>query len=170
MNVPPVQPVRGVALNGVDLSTVSVFVARSDLRALEQYPTLLWLLTASGVLDEIGARPVTILAPYETAFRDFAFVDAYGLMKNPTAMAELLRRHVVIGVYTAQELAAARSVLTLGGERLAVWRNGRNVMVNEVTVTFPLSSDANASPDGSDLAGSVVYGIDRVLVFPVGHV
>lgn len=134
-------------------------VADSGLSGLDQYPTMLWLLTASGVLDQIDGRPATILAPSETAFRDFAVLDRYGLVANPVAAAPMLRRHVVIGAYDADELVAAGTVTNLAGEQLAVWRNGRVLMVNEAALT-PTAAD--------DAARLIVYGTDRLLLFPEG--
>jgi uncharacterized surface protein with fasciclin (FAS1) repeats len=153
MIVPREQPIRGVSLQDP--------APRSGISGLDQYPTMLWLLTASGVLDEIGAQPVTIFAPSETAFSDFAVADRYGLMANPAALAPILRRHVVLGAYDTEELVAAGTVTNLAGEQLAVWRNGRVVMVNEITLTPPTT-------DGAGVARSVVYGADRLLLFPEG--
>lgn len=118
-----------------------------------------WMLASSGLLDEIGDRPVTILAPSERAFRDFKFVDYYGLMSNPEAMKPILRRHVILGVYDIESLAAAGTVTSLPGEQLTVWVNGRQVMVNGATLT----------PKADELGGIatlVVYEIDRVLLLP----
>ncbi len=126
---------------------------------LEQYPTMAWLLSASGVLAEIGHRPVTILAPSELAFRDFAVADAYGLMANPTLFAPILRRHVILGSYDPATLAAEGVVTNLAGERMAVWRNGAQVVVDDVTLSPPAAAEG---------AVSMVYGADRVLVAPVG--
>lgn len=172
---PQAQHVRGASLRDIEpLAASTPIDSNSDLSGLDQYPTMLWLLTASGVLDEIGTRPVTILAPSETAFRDFASVDNYGLMSNPAAMAPILRRHVILGVFDTEELAAAQSVATLAGERLAVWRNGRMVMVNEIIVTLPAPTvgDDSVGDDslGDGVVKSVVYGTNRLLLFPVGKV
>lgn len=131
----------------------------SGTGGLDPYPTMLWLLTASGVLDEVGGRPATIFAPSETAFRDFAVLDRYGLVANPVAAAPMLRRHVVIGALGADELVAAGTVTNLAGEQLAVWRNGRVLMVNEVALTQSTADDA---------ARLVVYGADRLLLLPEG--
>jgi Fasciclin domain len=163
MIVPGGQPVHGVSLqeSALPVPGSTLLVVNSGLTGLDQYPTMLWLLTVSGVLDEIGARPVTVLAPTETAFRDFAVVDRSGLMANPATMAPILRRHVVLGLYTADELVAAGTVTTLAGERLSVWVNGRQVMVNEVTLMLPATS-------GTGDATMAVFGTDRLLPLPEG--
>jgi uncharacterized surface protein with fasciclin (FAS1) repeats len=136
-------------------------VVNTDIRGLEPYPTMLWLLTASGVLDEIGGRPVTILAPSETAFRNFAAADHFGLMTNPAAFAPILRRHIVLGVYDSEELVAAGTVTNIVGEHLAVWRNGRVVNVAEITLTEPTTAALGE-------ATVVVYGADGLLLLPEG--
>ena len=162
------QPVRGVTLREPGLPTLgsSAVGANTDGNdysddgsGIDQYPTMLWLLTVSGVLAEIGAQPVTILAPSETAFRDFKFVDHYGLMNNPVSMAPILRRHVVLGVYDTEDLAAVSTVTDLAGEQLTVWLNGRQVMVNEATLVTPPT-------EGVTGATLVVLEIDRLLLLP----
>jgi uncharacterized surface protein with fasciclin (FAS1) repeats len=158
------QPVLGEPLQASEppatTSTVDRDVAGDHvIQGLQQYPTMMWLLSASGVLAEIGRRPVTILAPSELAFRDFAVTDLYGLMSNPKAFAPILRRHVLVGVYDPAALAAAGTVTNLAGEQLAVWRNGASVVVDDVTLSPP-TTEADA--------GSMVYGADRVLLSTVG--
>jgi hypothetical protein len=156
------QPVRGLPLQeSAPPMAASTIVANSDNSGLDQYPTMVWLLTASGVLDEIGAQPVTILAPTETAFRDFAAADHFGLMANPVAMAPILRRHVVLGVFDTEQLVAAGTVTNLAGEQLSVWRNGRVLNVNEVPLMPPTT-------DGAADAQLVVFGADRLLLLPEG--
>lgn len=117
---------------------------------------MLWLLTSSGVLDEVGDRPVTIIAPSETAFRDFKFLDYYGVLSNPVTLAEILRRHIILGVFDAEGLIAAGTVTNLAGEQLRVWHNGGLVMVDDVTLTLPHNNQ-------TDAATFVVYGADRLL-------
>jgi hypothetical protein len=163
MIVPRGQPARGVSLQqpAVPAPGSSVVLGSGARSEFEQYPTMLWLLTASGVLDEIGARPVTIIAPSEAAFRDFAVTDGNGMLSNPTAFAPVLRRHVVLGVYDAEQLVAAGSVTNLAGERLSVWANGRLVLVNEVTLLPPAT-------DGAHDETMAVFGADRLLLLPEG--
>jgi uncharacterized surface protein with fasciclin (FAS1) repeats len=166
--LPPIRVSRGQDLSGAPLQesasprpAAAGVVVNSGISGLERYPTMLWMLTSSGVLDEIGARPVTILAPTETAFRDFAAADHYGLMNNPAAFAPILRRHIVLGVYDSEELVAAGTVTNLVGEHLAVWRNGRVVNVDEIALTEPTT-------EALGVATVVVYGADRLLLFPEG--
>ena len=174
LTIPRVPGGRGVSLReaeppavasaavGTNVDEVpSVDAVPVDPTGLGPYPTMHWMLGLSGVLDEVGDQPVTILAPSERAFRDFKFVDYYGLMSNPVAMAPILRRHVVLGVYTLKELAAAGTVTTLAGEQLTVWLNGRRLNVNEATITAPTQAIV-------DVAGGAVvaFEIDRVLLLP----
>ena len=173
LTVPGVQAVRGVSLREVPAINPAAVLANDggieavngdeNVSGLGRYPSMLWLLTLSGVLDEIGDQPVTIFAPSETAFRDFKFVDHYGLMSNPEAMAPILRRHVVVGLFDVEQLAAAGTVSTLAGEQLSVWLNGRQLMVNEATFTPPPTLDDPIV----GVATLVVHEIDRVLLLPV---
>lgn len=172
LTVPGVLAVRGVSLREMSALTPAAVVTNDggieavtvdeNVGGIDGYPTLHWMLALSGVLDEIGDQPVTILAPSEAAFRDFKFVDYYGLMSNPVAMAPILRRHVVLGVYDIDALAAAGTVITLAGEQLEVWLNGRQLMVNEATLT-PQPTPDDRSVGVTNL---VVYEIDRVLLLP----
>lgn len=168
LTVPGVLAVRGVSLREVPARSPAAVLASDagmevvngdeNISGLDRYPSMLWLLISSGVLDEIGDQPVTIFAPSETAFRDFKFVDYYGLMSNPVAMAPLLRRHIVLGVYDSETLAAAGTVTTLGGEQLTVWLNGRQIIVNEATL---------ATPPAAGVSGvTAVLEIDRLLLLP----
>jgi uncharacterized surface protein with fasciclin (FAS1) repeats len=148
-------------------SVPAAVVTSRDLTGLGPYPTMLWLLAASGLLDEIGDRPVTILAPSENAFRDFSVADQFGLMANPAALAPILRRHVILGAYDAVDLVAAGAVTDLAGDQLAVWLNGLMIKVNEITVTPP-ASDVTAVA-GTPVADIVVYEADRLLQVPGGN-
>ena len=167
LSVPQVQAVRGVSLREVGPPALASAVVPADSEessgagatGIDQYPTMHWMLALSGVLDEIGDQPVTILAPSESAFRDFEFVDYYGLMSDPVAMAPILRRHVVLGAYDVKGFEAAGTVTTLAGEQLVVWLNGRQLMVNEATLTPTNDGVGGIEP-------LVVYEIDRVLLLP----
>ena len=86
-SLPPIIVPRGQDLSGAPLQESAGVVVTTDISGLDQYPTMLWLLTASGVLDEIDRQPVTIFAPDEAAFRDFAVADRYDLMANPATPA-----------------------------------------------------------------------------------
>lgn len=141
------------------LPTANVLAADRVILGLDRYPTMRWLLSASGVLAEIGARPVTILAPSENAFRDFTVTDGYGLMTVPASLAPILRRHVLLGVYDSDQLVAAGVVTNLAGEQLAVWRNGRVVMVDDIAlIVTPLGADGVVDP------AVIVFGTDRLLL------
>ena len=145
------------------LTSNGLTTASRAILGLDPYPTMRWLLSASGVLAEIGARPVTILAPSENAFRDFAVSDGYGLMAVPTSMAPILRRHVLLGAYDADQLVAAGVVTNLAGEQLAVWLNGRVVMVDDVALTVTsLDAGSFVAPD------VVVFGADGLLLLAPG--
>ena len=133
-----------------------------------QFPTMLWMLTASGVLAEIGSRPVTILAADEQAFREFAVLDIYGLLQNPTALAPVLRRHVLDGVYTYDQLATVGSVTNLAGERLGVWTNGRMVEVNDVVVSPPIGDETIQSAAVMADSGVEVLAASRIMLAPPG--
>jgi uncharacterized surface protein with fasciclin (FAS1) repeats len=162
IGVPRGQEVHGVPLHqSAPPVPASTAVGNLDISGLEPYPTMLWLLTSSGVLDEIGGRPVTILAPSETAFRDFAAADHFGLMTNPAAFAPILRRHIVLGAYDSEELAAAGTVTNLVGEHLSVWHNGRVLKVDQIALTEPTT-------EALGVATVVVYGADRLLLFAEG--
>jgi uncharacterized surface protein with fasciclin (FAS1) repeats len=124
------------------------------------FSTTLDLLELSGLADEIEGREVTVLAPDEAAFSDLSADDLSELITDPESAKDLLRRHVIDGLYTYDELAALQEVTTISDETLTITTSGDQVMVDGATVS-PSDLDGLAGEDGQEIA---VFGIDRLLL------
>lgn len=126
----------------------------SDALSTPGYETMLATWAESDVWQRIAGRPVTVLAPSERAFQALP----HELVANMQSAA-LIDRHVLIGVYRYDQLAAMTSVTTLDGEALLV-RVGPDgvVYVDETPVQMPLAPSVTGA-DGQDVA---VFGYGKV--------
>lgn len=122
--------------------------------------TMLEALNLSSVGDEIEGRAVTILAPTNDAFAALPAGDLADLLADPTQVDDVLRRHIIDGAMTFDELAGRSEVTTLSGESLAVESNGDDVTVEGATVSPP-ANDAVAGQEGEEV---VVLRVDHVLL------
>jgi|GEM_PF-4165466 len=130
--------------------------------ALERgdFTTMLRILELSGLAEEIEDRAVTILAPTDEAFTALGADEVAELLTDPSRIDDVLRRHVLEGAMTYDELREATSVTTIDGEELTVTTEGDTVLVEGAEVTEPATTDDGQSGE----QGVVVFGIDRVLV------
>ncbi|MGD9996955.1 MAG: fasciclin domain-containing protein [Ilumatobacteraceae bacterium] len=124
------------------------------------FSTMLDLLDLSGLSDEVEGREITILAPSEDAFRAVPSDELTGLVTDPERAKDLLRRHVLDGVYTYDELSARTEVTTIDGESLPVDSSGDSLTIAGATVSPP-PDDALAGEQGQEVA---VFEIDAVLL------
>ena len=131
-----------------------------DALAAGDFSTMLELLELSGLAGEIEEREVTILAPTEEAFSELSSDDITDLLANPTQIDDILKRHVIEGVLTFDELAAMSEVTTLSGDVLVVSGDGGSVTVDGAVVSEP-SSESLSGAEGQEIS---VLGIDRVLL------
>ena len=122
--------------------------------------TMLEALNLSSVGDEIEGRAVTILAPTNDAFAELPAGDLADLLANPTEVDDVLRRHIIDGAMTFDELAQRSEVTTISGESLAVESDGTDVTIEGATVTPP-ANDAVAGQEGEEV---VVLRVDHVLL------
>jgi uncharacterized surface protein with fasciclin (FAS1) repeats len=123
------------------------------------FSTMLDLLDLTGISDELEGREITVLAPTEAAFRTLS-VDELGELVTDKDRAEaLLRRHILDGVYTYDELAALTEVTTISDETLPVTTQGDSVIVAGATITPP-DADNLDGEEGQEVA---VFGIDQIL-------
>jgi uncharacterized surface protein with fasciclin (FAS1) repeats len=124
------------------------------------FSTMLDLLDLSGLSDEVEDREITVLAPSEDAFRAVSSDELADLVTDPERAKDVLRRHVLEGVYTYDELADLTEVTTIGGDTLPIEHDGDVVTVAGATVSPP-AADAVAGEDGQEIA---VFEIDAVLL------
>lgn len=149
--------------SGTDLALDDRIDEVRDALSNGDFSTTLDLLELSGVADEIEGREVTVLAPNESAFSDLSADDLSELITDPDSARELLRRHIIDGLYTYEELAALDEVTTISDETLTITMSSTDeVMMNGATVS-PSDMDALAGDEGQEIA---VFGIDRLLLQP----
>lgn len=136
---------------------------RDDIRdALSNgdFTTMLDLLELSGLSDELEGREITVLAPSESAFSGLSADELSELITDPSSAEALLRRHIIDGLHTFDELAGLAEVTTISDETLPVTSTGDSVTVDGATVSPP-DADALAGEEGQEVA---VFGIDRLLL------
>lgn len=136
------------------------FEKAKDALGAGDFSTMLELLQLSGLASEIEEREVTILAPTEEAFSELSRDDITDLLANPTQIDDILKRHIIEGVLTFDELAAMSEVTTLSGDDLVVSEAGGSVTVDGAVVSEP-SSESLSGGEGQEVS---VLGIDRVLL------
>lgn len=124
------------------------------------FTTMLDLLELSGLSDELEGREITVLAPSEDAFGELTGDELTDLATDPSRAEEVLRRHIIDGLYTYDELAELTEVTTISDETLAVTTDGDAVVIAGATVSPP-SVDELAGEQGQEVA---VFGIDRLLL------
>jgi uncharacterized surface protein with fasciclin (FAS1) repeats len=133
------------------------------------FSTMLSALQLSGLGAEIEDRAVTLLAPNDTAFRDLSSGQLSDLLTNPRQIDDLLRRHVLDGVYTLDQLRSMTSVETIGGETLTVAVSGSTVTIDGAELReVSMGSSGTTTTTGGSTSGSgrelMVFQIDKVLL------
>jgi uncharacterized surface protein with fasciclin (FAS1) repeats len=106
----------------------------------------------AGVIDLFDRAGITVLAPIDQAFEDMAsYDDGAALLADNARLTELLERHVVGEVLTADEIFARDSLATIGGDTLQV--SGNRIEDSAIVSADHVSED-----------GSLLQVIDPVLV------
>lgn len=132
--------------------------ARDALQA-GNFGLMLQALDLSGLGSTVEANKMTILAPTDAAFGNLTGSDAADLLTNVSKIDDVLKRHMLDGLYTYDQISKLTSVRTVGGDTLPVTFQAGVLKVDGATVTRP--SDMPAATQGQDV---VVLGIDRVLL------
>ena len=133
------------------------------------HSTLLGALKAAGLVETLGgAGPYTVFAPVNAAFQKLPAGAAEGLMK-PESKAQLtgiLTHHVVPGVVTAQDLAAA--IERGGGKATLATMSGDTLTVTQanggIAVTDGRGGQARVTQADQAQSNGVVHSIDSVLM------
>ncbi|XP_076467560.1 transforming growth factor-beta-induced protein ig-h3-like [Babylonia areolata] len=129
--------------------SISAIVAENDSQFRDLFGFLV-LAKLFGTLSMGG--PFTVFAPDDTAF---ANVDIAGLITNRTALEEVLKDHVVSGMYWSAGLTDGMTLPTLGGSNITI-KIGPGVAANNAQVT---TADIGAS-------NGVIHVIDSVITTP----
>jgi uncharacterized surface protein with fasciclin (FAS1) repeats len=125
------------------------------------YATISEILHLTGISDQLEGREVTLLAPTEDAFKALSGSQLKDLIANPTQIDDLLKRHVIDGAYTYDELAQQQTVKAMDGTTLNVTDEGGTLKVDGATVEKIDKAQANG--DNGD-AKVVVLSIDALLL------
>jgi len=113
------------------------------------------MLLVTELEKELAGDPYTIFVPNDRAFQLLSLENRLELFEigDPDLMADVVRRHVVRGLYSAEDVAKAGELTTLAGTRLRIEAIGGLPVV-----------------DGAQLLGSrdtdegMMHEIDRVLL------
>lgn len=124
------------------------------------FSTMLRLLSLSGLADELENKEYTILAPTEEAFSSLSGSQLSDIITNPTQIDDILRRHILDGVYSYEDLTGMTEVTTIGGDTLEVSYEGGTLTIDGAEVSEPTDQMASGQ-SGQEFA---VFGIDTVLL------
>jgi uncharacterized surface protein with fasciclin (FAS1) repeats len=125
--------------------------------AAGNFKTLAAALEAAGLVEALkGEGPFTVFAPTDEAFAALPEGTVEGLLKDPEALAEILKYHVVVGKVMAADAAKLTEAETLQGAPIAISVKDGKVMINDAEV---VSADVEAS-------NGVIHIINKVILPP----
>jgi transforming growth factor-beta-induced protein len=125
--------------------------------AAGSFKTLATALQAAGLVDALkGKGPFTVFAPTDEAFAKLPAGTLEALLKDPKALAEVLKYHVVSGAVKAADVVKLNEAKSLQGEPIAIKVDGGKVMVNGANV---VSTDIETS-------NGIIHVIDAVILPP----
>lgn len=119
------------------------------------FRTFVALLVVTNLEAELARQPYTVLVPNDRAFQLLSLERRIELFElgDPGPLGDAVRRHVIPGVYSADDLAKAGQLTTLAGTRIQVDPIGGQPVLNDAQL---LSSRR--------LRTGMMHEIDRVLL------
>ncbi|KAL8621820.1 hypothetical protein ACOMHN_016306 [Nucella lapillus] len=123
------------------------------------FKTLVAALETAGLAKTLSEKgPYTLFAPTEAAFQKLDPQTRDKLMKNQTALTDLLKYHVTEKTYCSAGLVSFGKLNMLNGEQVNITVDAKTVRVN----------DAAIMPSGVDgsVSNGVMHAIDSVLIPP----
>ena len=125
--------------------------------AAGNFKTLAAALQAAGLVDTLkGAGPFTVFAPTDEAFAKLPAGTVDALLKDPKALGDILKYHVVAGKVMASDVVKLTSADTLLGKPVTITVNGDKVMIG----------NANVVKTDIETSNGVIHVIDTVLLPP----
>lgn len=125
--------------------------------AAGSFKTLVTALQAANLVDALkGVGPFTVFAPTDEAFAKLPAGTLDALLKDPTALGNVLKYHVVSGGVKAADVVKLSEAKSLQGEPIVIKVDGDKVMVNGANV---VSTDVETS-------NGVIHMIDAVILPP----
>ena len=141
----------------------------AGLAASADHRTLAQALKASGLdVSLSGAQPYTLFAPTDSAFAKLPEGNAAGLMapENKAQLTDLLAGHIVPGLVTASDLAAAMDrgkgqarLATVAGSTLVLTREGGAILL-----AGPGGSSARIVGAERIQANGAIHSVDGLLL------
>ncbi|XP_033757103.1 transforming growth factor-beta-induced protein ig-h3-like [Pecten maximus] len=126
------------------------------VKADRQLKTLLTAVSAAGIASALEADGLTLFAPTDKAFQNLPPGTLDGLLKNKTALTDVLTYHVVKGTTFSAGLANGEKVATLEGKDVSFSIEQGSVKVDNAKVLR--ADDA--------VTNGVIHVIDSVLLPP----
>jgi transforming growth factor-beta-induced protein len=125
--------------------------------AAGSFKTLVAAVQAAGLVEALkGEGPFTVFAPTDEAFAKLPAGTLDALLKDPQALGDILKYHVVAGKVMAADVVNLKEAPSLQGEPIAIKVEGGKVMVNDANV---VTTDIEAS-------NGVIHVIDSVILPP----
>ncbi|MFO7524642.1 MAG: fasciclin domain-containing protein [Ignavibacteriaceae bacterium] len=119
------------------------------------FKTLAAALTEAGLIETLkGEGPFTVFAPTDEAFAKLPKGTVEALLKDKSALTNILLYHVVAGKVMAKDVVNINSAETVQGSSVNIKVVDGKVMINDAQV---ISADVNAS-------NGVIHVIDTVIM------
>ena len=120
----------------------------------ENFKTLSALLKNADLFGTLGEGTYTLFAPSDDAFDKLPEGTVDELLRNQTALSELLKHHAVSGEVTAAGALDAATLTTLAGKEVSVGGDADHLTVGRASV---IKADRMAD-------NGAVHVIDQVLL------
>lgn len=134
-----------------------IVVAKSS----KDFSTLVKAVVAADLVKTLkGKGPFTVFAPDNDAFAKIPAADLAALLKDPDALGNILKYHVVSGRILAKDLKpGAQTVTTVQGDDITVTVNDDGT----ATITDANGNVVNITATDLKAKNGVVHAIDGVL-------
>ncbi|MBP7687692.1 MAG: fasciclin domain-containing protein, partial [Thermoflexales bacterium] len=120
-----------------------------------RFKTLVAAVQAAGLVDALKADgPLTVFAPTDDAFAKLPAGTVEALLKDPKALGDILKYHVVAGKVMAAEVVKHSSVMTLLGQDAPIKIEGDKVFIAGAQVIITDIETSNG----------VIHVIDTVML------
>ncbi|NNL71253.1 MAG: CHRD domain-containing protein, partial [Acidimicrobiia bacterium] len=157
--------VRANRDGGPPLSATATFTVANnvgdivDVAAADgRFTTLVTAVQAAGLEETLrGIGPFTVLAPTDEAFGALPAGTVEGLLENPTALADILKYHVLAGSVDSATIAGLTAATTLQGSDVTIEVVDGEVILNGTATV--IVTDVPAS-------NGIIHAIDMVLMPP----
>ncbi|XP_045206843.2 transforming growth factor-beta-induced protein ig-h3-like [Mercenaria mercenaria] len=135
-----------------------------DVLKARREATLVSLIQLAGLETALsGEGPFTVFAPSETAFRRLGSSTLAALKSDPTKLAEILKYHVVSGIYDSSNLTVNEMMLdSLSQQKIRVnyYMYNKHIAVEGARV---IGANYRAS-------NGIVHIVDKVMMAPTGTI